>query len=330
LLLVADELRQYRIIGETYELDLSVRENQEYLKYKRILVKAMKGKILFIYPAFNIFRCQSGEIEARTLRIGFELLGYDVDVLGLDVSRTEDYNFFVAFTLCNDVCNFIDNLPDGAKIIVIPYLNANEKISKNANRTLKRKNVFVFSRSTTEFKAFQKYIPKGSIIPGNQWFLIPFKNELVESNDSEKELRPAFVMAEPERSSGVENLIAKGYSLNIFSESKESCWAKILKKTKNYKVKSRLEYGSKEWFKLIKDSEIFYEPNEYITSSVLERLYLGKKVLIQKNNSLLKEFQFEIQKDDLLEDFTKISVANNKNLFKYHVDSVARMIIQNL
>jgi hypothetical protein len=290
----------------------------------------MKGKILFIYPAFNIFRCKSGEIEARTLRIGFQLLGYNVDVLGFDVSRTEEYNFFVAFTLCVDVCNFIDSLPCGSKIILIPYLSAGEKISEVASRTLKRKNLFVFSRNTNEFKDFQKYISKKTIILGNQWFLIPFKNELVESNNSEDELGLAFVMAEPERSSGVEALISEGYYLNIFSESKASGWAKILKKTKNYNVKNRLEYGSKGWFQLIKESDIFYEPNQFVTSSVLERLYLGKKVLIQKTNPLIEEFRFEIQKDHILEDFLTISVKNHKNLFNYHVDSVARMIIQKL
>ncbi|MYM62862.1 hypothetical protein [Pseudomaricurvus sp. HS19] len=294
----------------------------------------MKGRVLFVHPSRSIVNPGSGEIEARALLHGFRLAGYKTDVLSFESSSVVDYDLFIFFTCTPEVVSFLRSLPEGSKSIVIPFLDDFCNFPVDELKSIKSTQIYFYSRSREEDSSLTAIFGGQAVISGCQWFIYPFEylgeeDEPVERHDMDIQL---LVMAEPERSQNIKLLLHELDSrATIFSNAELKRWDELLGRDLSLcDIGRRLSHGSSDWYSSLKSSKYLYEPNLRITSSLLEKLWLGGAVILHKENPVLSELKELCLIANFSTNFSVLKVKRPQQLSPFHGDFVAKRMVLNI
>lgn len=292
----------------------------------------MKGSVLFINPSRSMITPGSGETEARCLLYGFQLTGYRTDMLSIESSRLEDYDLFVAFVGSFDSLETLYHLPEGANVIVVSYAENPRTLPVTLLSRMQDKKLKYYTRSLSEYASLVEIFGSDAVIRGKQWFLVPFVH--IDEDDKGSEHAEAsglriLAMMEPDRAEGLDTLEKHGLIFDVYSNHDETAWRRHHPglQTSHLNFHTRLSYGSIRWYSALNSSHALFEANQRMTASVLEKLWLGGRVISHRDNPALDEIRALIDETTLHEDFVEIRVKNPTSLRQYHADYVARHML---
>lgn len=291
----------------------------------------MKLNILIFYPGNFCGNPSSGEIEARVLLWGFQLAGHKADTYGIESEDLQCYDLYCVFTLDNESKKFINKLPSNSKVIIFPNIDELSNDNLDGFGLEIRSGVKFASKSRNELKQFERVLAKDRLLNCKQWFLAPFqfhKSPELFSNSYD-----LLIMAEFERLGAAVELVdlfgSSDRTTLILTNSKESiAFGNSLSNSKGLTIKPRLRFGSADWYKYLTSVEYFYEPNNRVTSSLLERLWCSKTVIVNKGSNVLEDLSMPLNQEAYDENFIVLNKSEKKYLYKYHVDVVVRNLIE--
>ncbi len=316
--------------------DEKSRNNDNYSRWRfgiyKFVYVIMKGSALFIHPNQSLINPGSGEIEARCLRYGFQLAGYQTDVLSIESSRLNDYDLFVVFVSSFDSLETVYHLPEGANVIVVSYAENPRSLPVTLLSRLQDKKLKYYARSLAEYASLVELFGSDTVIQGRQWFLRPFVHidkDSQTAGNSEASGPRILVMAEPDRAEGFDILERHGFAIDVYSEHEKKDWIRYhpCLGSSHISFHKRLLYGSNRWYSKLNSSHAMFEPNRRMTASVLEKLWLGGNVILHKDNPALGEIRTSIDPNTFFEDFVLIRMKSPKFLKQYHADYVARHML---
>lgn len=285
----------------------------------------MRGKVLFFYPIRNYVSPTSGEIEARCLFYGAQLAGYDADVLGFEASGFNSYDLFIVFGCSAESIGYIPRFPRNSRIIVIPYLDDLSVFPAQEILQLEEFNIWIYARSKEEYSVLESKHGIKQTLLGKQWFIAPFcfitngKFDPKPIDDVD-----VLIMSEPDRIGIIPEF--PGRNTLVLSDVPEQYW--LLNhpnlNSENIDFSKRIKYGTPLWYYTLSSAAYLFESNRRITASLLEKLWLGGKVIVSSDSPILEELSSSIHADKIDSSFTSISLVNRKAIILYHADYVAR------
>ena len=296
---------------------------------------------ILVIPSSDVsFSHGSGEVELLQLQLGFKLLGNQCDIVGPESDDFHEYDLYLFFSLKDDVLKNIEHMGLKKKAILFPQIDSLSLAQSNTVKLLlhKYENLFVHARNKQELSAYSQLVSNDKVLFISGWFVKPFIHTPYLENIAEKyETVNKFVLAfigygregdliylsKMCSKLGMDLIVATDF-IDDQKEKYSSCG--------NIKFINKHKYGSYSWYKLLSKCSVFYEPNNRITCSLLEALWLKKTVVSQHyaalNELLCFERIFKIDSNFFVRD--SVGDLSIDKLMLFHVDEVCRAIIKSI
>jgi hypothetical protein len=226
----------------------------------------------------------SGEIEAKLLQYGVQLNGHTCHTAGLDSDDFDSYDAYFLFSLRTDVLSLLQVIPNERPCLIVPQIEIHSKEAWNhiQFKEFMPRKLTILERCPGEADPLRRSLPAVRAIYAPGWFLRPF----IHTHDSSPDLKEKhndyhLCMVGAGRECGLSAFAAQcqtmGMGLQITSDSPER-HSQMFKNFQDTSVSKRVSYGSSEWFRILRNCSGFYEPNSYLTCSMLEAMWLGKNI----------------------------------------------------
>jgi len=295
--------------------------------------------VLFVMSREVIFFHGSGETEANTLRTGVQLTGANCDVAGLDSGDFADYESYFLFSLRKDVIDVLTKIDKNKCCVLFPQVeNLDRNTCMHIMKLAGHLNKFwIVARTPEEHSLYSEIFGHKKVIYIDGWFLKPF----IQSNETNNTIRPdiqtrpfglAFIALD--RDGGLDKFIkenlSNGIDVNVVTDKPRE-HAKLYDKYENVNFVKLYRYGCENWYLLLKNAEMFFEPNSRLTCSLLESLWLGKKVVSPHYKIINKMLGGEIVDASIcssskqIEPISKATIK--KMVFSRHANFVAYRIL---
>jgi len=279
------------------------------------------------------FHHDSGEVEISLLKLGFSLLGIQCDYAGIESDDFNSYDLFLAFSLKPDILNIVSKISPGKNCIIFPQTEDYSSLNINSLQQLSNVGTNFYIQTRNEFEnSFYASNTQINVlyIPG--WFNKPFIWNGIDSKSVYLEFNKKYGLA----FLGQVNL-NEIYSIN--SESIKYNYGMILvtnnqmeliSNQKNIIFKKKVKYGSQEWFEYLNQCSYFFEPNDRLTCSLLEALWLGKDIISPHAETLNKMLGYEIIFSSIGSMLAKSDrkINTKKYIVKYEAVNVASDLIK--
>lgn len=294
-------------------------------------------KILFVMSRDVMFFHGSGEVEAKLLQVGGQLIGHECHIAGLDSGDFYDYDAYFLFSLRRDVVDLIPKIPQQKPCVIIPQVDdmSAAMVSELNWLSSHLDNFSVLARSVDEQARFDRLFPGRNCFLAAGWFLKPFIYE--ESLPMEYKRAATgycLAMVSADRSEGVEEMAflcrQAGQRLHVVTDRLGETQER-LGSLANVTLKNRVAYGSLEWYGRLKNCSTLYEPNPRVTCAVLEALWMGKEVFSPHADTMNSIFGADLVADCSTHSIRQYSgAAHNdvrKQIYSHHANFVTERIL---
>ena len=291
-------------------------------------------KILFILSRDVMFFHGSGEVETKLLQIGFQLLGHECHVAGLDSGDFSEYDLYCLFSIRDDVLTLLDSIPAQRSCLIVPQVDSleqsqAERIARHASHL---RQMAVLSRSAEERQHLGALDPGLAVVHVDGWFLKPFVRDALSLVD-EPAVRTGYwlAMVSPDRDAGLlefaRRVSDREQELLILSDRPSEHRARF-GDLANVRFERRRAYGSRPWFSALDGCRGLYEPNPRLTCSVLEALWMGKAVVSPHASALNAALGRPlVASAESVEPAQAVPVETPRaDLYSYHANFVAAAI----
>jgi len=293
-------------------------------------------RILFVLSREVMFFHGSGEVEAKLLQVGIQLLGHECHIAGLDSGDFFDYDAYFLFSLRRDVIDLIEKIPQQRPCVVIPQVeNMDAATAQELNRIAQPlEELILLGRSAEELERLRRCFPRRNCLLAEGWFLKPFIYEEKPPEYGDDQAGYCLCMVSEDRDEGIEDMadicLKWGKWLHVVSDRPSEHWQR-LGHLENVTLKKRVAYGSLEWYMRLENCSSLYEPNPRLTCGVLEALWMGKKVF-----SPHAEYINSVLEADLVVDFSGRVVEQRvalsprevqRFIYRFHANFMAGRII---
>lgn len=286
-----------------------------------------KKSVLLIYPSSILHTLESGEDEIKCIKIGLELLGCKCDIIGLFSEDINSYDFVFIFSTSPIL---MDELEFLSKQVVVLF-PLTELYDENLglyveNWKKKVKKLYIVTRNFRENTFYSDFIEESKLIFYKSFFIKPFS---VDFDEEQIYIKSPYALvfsnyARIEHSQfdkfvndlNIFKLKVLFFSINNNTIEKEN----VL----NYK---RIKHCSKTWYQILSNASYFYEPNDRITSSILEALWLGIKVISPHAEILNELLGLNAIFKDLEEANTVNKIVDRKYLNSFQVQNVVKRFL---
>ena len=296
-------------------------------------------RILIVSSKESVFSHGSGEVESFLLRTGMQLLGIECDFVGLESRNFGDYDVYLFFSMREDVLEYINYVEKNKYCILFPQIdNPNGATIQNIRELGESRECFlVHSRDDIEDVSYSTAVGDKRLLKERGWFLKPFMHsdqgtdythDIVKQSDGYILLFAAYG-----RDDGLSDIIPLAEKANksiIVVTDQIDRHSKQYEKYGNVNFLNRLQYGSPEWFYLIKNVDFLYEANPRLTCSVLEALWMGKTVMschAKKINHILGKDIVQSIKQEIFFGDIEGCIFDVRYIARYDVIHVAHTIL---
>lgn len=294
-------------------------------------------RILFVLSREVMFFHGSGEVEAKLLQVGIQLLGHECHIAGLDSGDFFDYDAYFLFSIRRDVIDLLAKVPQHKPCVIIPQVDTLDPTSAEDLEVIGKhlKSLILLARTQEEFERLSKCFPHRNCFLAEGWFLKPFIYEdVIFAEPTEETIDYCLCMVSADRDEGIENMAARclldDQEFHVVSDRPEE-HQQLIFKFQNVALKKRVAYGSFEWYSRLENCSSLYEPNARLTCAVLEALWMGKKVFSPHSeyiNSVLDaKLVFDSFASNELPKKTLCIKKIQQNIYKFHANFVAEKII---
>ncbi|GAB2896624.1 hypothetical protein GCM10027046_27610 [Uliginosibacterium flavum] len=241
-------------------------------------------KVLFVLSRDVMFFHGSGEVEAKLLQLGIQLLGHECHIAGLDSGDFFDYDAYFLFSVRQDVLELFGKIPQQRHCVIIPQvddMDAAAAVELN-RRSQHLENLSVLGRTAEEVGLLGNLFPGRRTLLAEGWFLKPFIHQDKSPVEySDKQAGYCLCMVSADRDTGLAEMAStfqhRGQRLHVVSDRPDE-HGQRLKSFDNVRLEKRVPYGSLEWYMRLENCSSLYEPNPRLTCAVLEALWMGKRV----------------------------------------------------
>lgn len=293
--------------------------------------------VLFILSRDAMFFHGSGEVEAMLLQRGVQLLGHECHFAGLGSREFSEYDAYFIFSVRDDVLELIRKIPQQKPCVFVPQIDdLNSDIAAEVDRCSRHlENLSLIGRDANEICRLRGFFPNRLCFQAEAWFLKPFiYEEKLQVEYKDNQLGYCLCMVSADRDDGLEALAAKflqgGKRLYVVSD-RPSEHLQRMGRFSNVAVLKRVAYGSLEWYMRLENCTSLFEPNAWLTSSVLEALWMGKRVLSPNAdhiNSLIgADLVFKYSDSSTVESPVPSLYEVRRKIYNYHSNFMAKKIL---
>lgn len=295
-------------------------------------------KILFVLSREVMFFHGSGEVEAKLLQVGIQLLGHECHIAGLDSGDFFEYDAYILFSMRRDVIDVIEKIPPLRPCFVIPQVDGiidAQDAADLARISQNLKALVVLARTVEESAGLARLFPGRQCLLVEGWFLKPFiYEEQPPTQTADEQAGYCLGMVSIDRDAGVAEMAAmcqeKGQRFHLVTDRPNEHFRR-LGLIENITLKRRVPYGCLEWFIRLESCSSLFEPNPRLTCAVLEALWMGKAVFSPHAEVINK-----ILGVDLVFECPRIMVEQNlelsqsdvrKLIYRYHANFAAAKVL---
>ncbi|WP_303563964.1 hypothetical protein [Uliginosibacterium sp. 31-12] len=260
------------------------------------------------------------------------MAGFDADVYGLESESIDRYEIFCVFTLSKESKSFIADLPPTANIVIFPNTDTLNSVDFNDVEWKRFESLKLVARSDYEYRDYTNKIDAMLVLRAHQWFIAPFQFIKDSAPSTEKWSVDLLAMVEPARSIGLYealDFLSEDANNLILTNDVLSIEQGVDKNQKS-KVLQRFRYGGCDWFECLSSAKYLYESNDRVTSSVLEKLWMGGGVLVDKDSSIISELKHAVRISSVSDRFVEIRLKSKKNIYGYHSNVVAATLVNEI
>lgn len=297
-------------------------------------------KVLFVLSRDVMFFHGSGEVEAKLLQLGIQLLGHECHIAGLDSGDFFDYDAYFLFSVRRDVLELFGKIPSKRLCVIIPQVDnmATDTAAELTRNSQCLENLSVLGRSAEEVALLEALLPGRRTLLAEGWFLKPFiHQEKSPAEYRDKQAGYCLCMVSADRDDGVAEIassLQQGKQWLYVVSDRPQEHGQRLRHFDNVRLEKQMPYGSLEWYMRLENCSSLYEPNPRLTCSVLEALWMGKKVF-----SPHAECINSVIGADLVIDSADVSIAHllpprrpevQKIIYRYHANFIAGKIFDSI
>lgn len=300
-------------------------------------------KILFVLSRDVIFFHGSGEVEAKILQVGLQLLGHECHIAGLDSGDFFDYDTYFFFSMRPDVLDMLRKTPQLKSCVVIPQMDdLNAVMVADLNQCSQHLDTLaIVGRTHNEFGRLNSLFPGRRCLLVPAWFLKPFiHEEKLAIEYSDKHAGYCLSMTSVDRDNGLPRMAATcrevGVRLHVVSDRPDE-HRQRLAGIEGVTLLNFETYGSLQWYMRLENCSSLYEPNPRLTTSILEALWMGKTVysphaeyinMVLGANLISVIFDRERQ---LVQHAPAPNISETKQvIYRYHANFVAESILNSV
>lgn len=297
-------------------------------------------RVLFVLSRDVVFFHGSGEVEAKLLQIGIQLLGHECHIAGLDSRDFYDYDVYFLFSVRRDVLEILGKIPKQRHCVIIPQVDlmAADTAVEIKSNSKHLENLFLLGRTAQEVGLLRGLFPGRRTLLTEGWFLKPFihqEKSYVEYSDGEAGY--CLSMMSADRDTGLAEMASifqhSGQRLYVVSDRIDQIGQR-LKNFDHVRLEKQVPYGSLEWYMRLENCYSLFEPNPRLTCTVLEALWMGKRVLsphaVYINSIIGADLVIHSVDQAVGQSLATYQHKTQKIIYRYHANFVACKILGSL